>query len=225
MPGFPGMMNIVGFGTEIIYAFVIIICCLMIYFGTKELYKLSSHKGIRYFRLSFLFFALAFFFRSFVKITFLLIKNPRTMIFPLEIFQGITTVLFIYFSTMAIFYLIHSMLWKKLNKFPKAIYLFHALAIITAIITIIFYNNILVYALINTILLLSIIIIITFVNKNEKKNLLKVVYILLSVFLFFNIIDILIPEFFQTFQLFIYLVSVIIFLWILYKVLTKVGSN
>jgi hypothetical protein len=126
---------------------------------------------------------------------------------------------------MAIFYLIYSMLWKKLKKFPKAIYLFHALAIITAVITIIFYNNLLVYALINIILLLFIVVIIAFVNKSEKKNLLKVIYILLSVFLFFNIIDILIPEFFQVFQLIIYLVSVIIFLWILYRVLTKAGSN
>ena len=31
----------IGFGTEIMYSFVIIICSLMIYFGTKELYELS----------------------------------------------------------------------------------------------------------------------------------------------------------------------------------------
>src|SRR3989339_748726 len=51
-----------GFMLEILYSFVIIVCSLMIYFGTKELYELSSHKGIKYFRLSFLFFAIFYYF-------------------------------------------------------------------------------------------------------------------------------------------------------------------
>ena len=42
-----------GMTTEILYSFVIIFCSLMIYFGTKELYELSGHKGIKYFRYSF----------------------------------------------------------------------------------------------------------------------------------------------------------------------------
>jgi len=50
--GLGKLMN-AGISGEIIYSFVIIVCSLMIYFGTKELYKLTSHKGIKYFRLSF----------------------------------------------------------------------------------------------------------------------------------------------------------------------------
>ena len=63
-----GRLADLGIGSEIIYSFVIIVCSLMIYFATKELYELSKHKGIKYFRLSFLFFAIAYFFRSFIKI-------------------------------------------------------------------------------------------------------------------------------------------------------------
>ncbi len=224
MSRIPEMMGMMGFGAEIIYAFVIIICCLMIYLGTKELYKLSAHEGIKYFRISFLLFALAFFFRSFIKLAFLIVKDPRIFILPPDIFQSLTTILFIYFSTIAIFYLIYSMLWKKLRKFPRAIYLMHLLAFITALI-IILSKNILVYFFINIALLLFIIITITIIHRNEKKNLLKVIYVLLSIFLFLNIIDILIPKFLEVFQLLIYLASISIFLWILHKVLTKAGSN
>ena len=56
-------------GTELIYSFVIIICSLMVYFGTKELYELSSYKGIKYFRQAFLFFAISANFSSSISLT------------------------------------------------------------------------------------------------------------------------------------------------------------
>src|SRR3989339_145081 len=95
-----------GFMLEILYSFVIIVCSLMIYFGTKELYELSSHKGIKYFRLSFLFFAIAYFFRSFIKFivmyfnietifnfspkTFGILFGPATMF----VFMSLITIIF-----------------------------------------------------------------------------------------------------------------------------------
>ena len=57
-----------GMSSEIIYSFVIIFCSLLVYFGTKEIYELSSHKGIKYFREAFLFFAIAYFFRFLIKV-------------------------------------------------------------------------------------------------------------------------------------------------------------
>ena len=38
-----GLMQQASIGTELIYSFVIILCSLMVYFGTKELYDLTSH--------------------------------------------------------------------------------------------------------------------------------------------------------------------------------------
>lgn len=55
MKYFPSPLLDLRLGTEVIYSFVIIVCSLMIYFGTKELYELSSYKGIKYFRQAFLF--------------------------------------------------------------------------------------------------------------------------------------------------------------------------
>ena len=225
-------LTTIGFGTEIIYSFVIIITSLMIYFGTKELYELSSHKGIKYFRLAFLYFAIAYFFRSFIK--FILVYfNTRTIfdICPrtiMPIINHITLFIFIYFSSMAIFYLLYSIIWKKWNHNQNRLYLFHLLAMALSVI-ILFSKNPLTHLLINIFLLIFVILIIHFAHKQKEKkfrhNNLYTIYILLFIFWILNILDILIPNFFQTSQLFIYLASITVFLTILYRVLKKSGSN
>lgn len=220
------------FGTEIIYAFIIIVCSLMIYFGTKELYKLSSHKGIKYFRQAFLFFALAYFVRFFIK--FLLISFNVINIFDVHsrvFFLGIgqiTLFAFMYLSSMAIFYLLYSVLWKRLEEKSKRIYLFHILAIIIASLSILFRDP-LMHLSLNIILLIFVTLTFYASKKKSKrkkgKHNLQIVYTLLFVFWIINTIDIVVPRFFQTFQLFIYLASSAIFLIILYKVLRKTGST
>jgi hypothetical protein len=210
-----------GIGGEIIYSFVIIACSLMIYFGTKELYKLTSHKGIKYFRLSFLFFALAYFFRSFIKIILLYFEKSELITF-LPIFGSITIFIFLYFSSMAIFYLLYSVLWKKW-KSELTIYLFHLLALIIATTTLLSRNTS-TYFLINILLFvfISLTVYISYKqSKKKKKHNLYIIYLLLFVFWIFNVIDILVPNFLQIFQLFIYLVSIGIFLTIFYKVIRK----
>jgi len=221
-----GKMINPGLSTEIIYSLVIIVCSLMIYFGTKELYSLTKHKGIKYFRLSFLFFALAYFFRSFIKII-LLYFNKQEIRTILPTFGNITLLIFVYFSVMAIFYLMYSVMHKKWEK-QSTIYLFHIIAIIISIIMTLSGFPIQLYLILNLALLLFIgFIIYTSYHQSKKKKSINlyIIYILLSIFWILNILDILIPNFFQTFQLFIYIASIITFLTILYKVLKKTGSN
>src|SRR4030042_1399496 len=136
-PPIPYLSNL-GLGTEIIYSFVIIICSLMVYFGTRELYELSSYKGIKYFRQAFLFFAVAYFFRSFIKFVMDYFKISRILDFSPMIFGQFSLLLFMYFSSMAVFYLIYSLMWKKWNGSSKKIYLFHALAVIISLANIFF---------------------------------------------------------------------------------------
>jgi hypothetical protein len=217
--------------TEILYSFLIIVCSLMIYYGTKELYELSSHKGIKFFRQSFLFFAFAYFFRSFIKLILLYFNvngifsiSPR-LLNPL--ISQLTLIVFMYFSTMAIFYLLYSVIHKKLNS-ENMIYLFHIVAAILAIFSVVSRNPFS-YLGLNLLLLIFVIAVVYLSYKNSKRRIkghnLYVIYLLLLFFWIINIIDILIPTFFLNFQLIIYLASSGIFLLMLYKVLKKIGSN
>ena len=76
----PPIHNLIqGIGTELIYSFVIIVSSLMIYYSTKEMYELSSYKGIKYFRQAFLLFAIAYFFKSFIKILLVYFGTSRIL--------------------------------------------------------------------------------------------------------------------------------------------------
>jgi hypothetical protein len=217
--------------TEILYSFIIIICSLMIYFGTKELYELSSHKGIKYFRMAFLFFASAYFFRSFIKLILFYFNVKGIFLIPsnlLNPFMGqITLILFMYFSTMAIFYLLYSVIYKKWN-YENKIYLFHIFAIIVAMFSVVSRNPYS-YLGLNIFLLLFVFAAAYISYKTQKRKTkghnLYLIYLLLLFFWILNIMDILIPTFFQAYQLFIYLTSSGIFLLMLYKVLKKTGSS
>jgi hypothetical protein len=225
MPPFIEQLTI-GFGTEIIYSFVIIICSLMIYFGTKELYELSSYGGIKYFRKAFLFFGIAYFFRSFIKFLLSYFNIRRIIDFAPSIFGDLSLFLFMYFSSMAVFYLIYSLMWKRGGNSGK-IYLFHAISLVISGIVILLKSAV-VYLWVNIFILLFVIITFYISNKDQKKkkkNNLYAIYALLFIFWILNVIDILIPDFFQNIQLFIYTISLGIFLTILYKVLKRAGSD
>jgi len=226
---FFGSPELMGFGAEIIYSFIIILCSLMVYFGTKELYELSSYKGIKYFRQAFLFFALAYFFRSFIKFIMIYFQVDRIIDFSPKAFGPFTLFIFIYFSTIAVFYLIYSAIWKIWNKHPNTIYIFHFLAFVMSL-AILLAKSPFVYLIINAALFVFILFLIGYLmykteKSKMKKSNLYVVYLLLFVFWLLNVIDILIPKFLQTFQLLIYLVSTGIFLLILYRVIKKTGSK
>lgn len=223
-----GMQAASFFWTEMIYSLIIIICSLMIYFGTKELYELSSHKGIKYFRQAFLFFALAYFFRSTIKLflNYFGLKHafdimPKFFVGPLALF------VFMYFISMAIFYLVYSVLRKKLDPDSPRIFLFHFLALIMAIISIVFRSPF-THIVVNTLLLLFVAyaVYISYRDQKSKKGInLYIIYLLLMFFSILNILDLLIPTPLYFIQVIIYSASSFIFLLILYKVLKKTGGN
>jgi hypothetical protein len=214
-------------GMEILYSFVIIVCSLMIYYGTKELYELSSHKGIKYFRRAFLFFAIAYLFRSGIKFLVSYFEVNRFLDIPsraINPFIGrFTLFIFLYFSSMAIFYLLYSVMWKEWKN-PKKFYIFHLIALILSLASV-SYRNPIVY-LITHLLLLIVIIGVVFIayknSSNRKKSYdLYAIYVLLSVFWLLNLLDIFIPIFLETAKLLIYVISAGLFLMMVYKVLRK----
>lgn len=220
-------LSALGFGTELIYSFVIIACSLLIYFGVKELYELSSYKGIKYFRQAFLFFAIAYFFRSFIRFIVIIFNIKEIFEFPVQIVGFFTLFLFMYFSSMAIFYLIYSIMWKKWNGNNK-IWIFRGIAFLISLLTIISRSREVHLAL--SLMLLVFIALIVYMAyhrsiKKKKNYNLYFIYMLLSVFWVLNIIDILIPPMMEVFRLLIYITSLGIFLTVFYKVLKKTGSD
>jgi len=214
-------------GLQLIYSFVIIVCSLMIYYSTREMYKLSSYKGIKYFRQSFLFFAVAYFFRYFISF-FLVFFNIQNVIdiSPTFIFLG-SLFIFLYSSSMAVFYLLYSVMWKKWNHSMQKIYLFNIFAILIAFIGTLF-GGMGVTIILNLILLLFVSFIL-FIAYKDSKNKQKgkslfIIYLMLFIFWILNVIDVLIPKFLQIYQLVIYLASILLFMIILYRVLKKTGD-
>ena len=215
-----------GFGTELIYSFIIIVCSLMIYFGTKDLYKLSAHKGIKYFRKAFLFFAIAYFFRFFIKSVMIFFNLRGILEFSPRIFGGFTLFIFMYASVMAIFYLLYSVMWKKWNHDSKKIYFFHFLAIAISIISVVSRSiKILLSLHVFLFVLILLIVYIAYKNSKKREHSLYLIYILFFSFWTLNMISTSVPNFLPLFQLIIYLISTGLFLLILYKVLKKTGSG
>lgn len=194
----------------------------MIYFGTKELYELSNYKGIKYFRMAFLFFAFAYFFRYIIK--FLIIYFQLDRIFDLSphLIGFFAMIFFIYLSSMAIFYLLYSLLHKKLGN--KKIYIFHIIAVFLAFLSSLFRHP-LFHVLLDFSLLLMVLLIVYLAYKDSKNKSKDkfILYLLLSLFLILNTLDLSLPMFFERTRLFIYLASSWIFLILLYKVLRRTG--
>jgi hypothetical protein len=214
-------------GAELIYSFVIVISSLMVYYATKEMYELSSYKGIKYFRNAFLFFAVAYFFRYFIQF-FLFFFNIRNILeFSPRYIGWISLFIFLYASSMAVFYLLYSVMWKKWNHSISRILLFNLLALIIALVGSSFRDEGVLFIL--NIILLAFVSFILFTayqdNKNKHKGKgLFIIYLILFIFWVLNVIDILIPKFLQIYQLVIYLASILLFMIILYKVLKKTGD-
>jgi membrane protein YqaA with SNARE-associated domain len=198
------------------------ISCLIIYFKTNEIYKLTSHKGIKYFGMTFLAFASAYFLRFFSKILFLGLILLGTRPPPRE-FLPLTTLLLLYSGFMATFYLLYALSSKRLGKIlPETTDILHVMAIILSSI-ILFLNIPIIFIGIILALLFYLLFVgySDYINSNKKKGLPQfyVVYFLLILFSMFNIIDILIPDVFGIIQILIYIFSISLFLFILYKFL------
>ena len=110
------------------YTFVIALVCAIIVIKTDKLFGLSFHQGIRYLRNAFLFYGVGFITRSLLEFS----KLPYRVI----------NILFEFFLITAGFFLLYSLLWKKIETSPKnytsslfnpVIFLFYSMALIIAL--------------------------------------------------------------------------------------------
>jgi uncharacterized membrane protein YhaH (DUF805 family) len=216
-------MLVQGFGIDLIYTTVVVLSCLVIYFKTKLIYDLSGHKGIQYFRNAFLFFAIAFLSRFLIKVFAVTFRLTHDLGITKEL-SILFLFIFIYASSLAVFYLAYSVAYKKLKDTKYNVPLLHIISLFIALITLIFQSATL-FILSQTILFIfaAIASYTTHKKSKNKTHLGKwyTIYILLLIFWILNLIDIAIPNFFRTTQLFIFTASAAIFILILVKVLEK----
>ena len=122
------------FWVELFFSMIIIVSCMVIYFRTRELYSLSFYKGIKYFSNAFLFFAIAFFARFFLRFIAFFGGPSRADHF---IF-GFGFFIFLYAGLMAGFFLLYSSAWKEFKNPEQLNWMFHPLAAAVAAAVIIF---------------------------------------------------------------------------------------
>lgn len=203
---------------ELIYSLIVIISCSIIHFRTKELYELSSYKGIKYFRNAFLFFGLAFFARFFLRLI-AIIDGPSRGDF---IFFGTGFLIFLYAGLMAGFYLIYSSIWKQFKNPEQFRWIFHPVALTIAAIVIIFLLGP------STLIVLGFIFFIAAIlayskKKEPKKNggikQLHIIYILLFISWIASAAAHLFIRISTGTSLLLYGVSSLLFLVILYRVI------
>ncbi|MDD5331426.1 MAG: hypothetical protein PHE43_01205 [Candidatus Nanoarchaeia archaeon] len=214
------------FQVEIIYSFILILSSLMIYAKTKEMYNLTADKGIKYFRESFLFFAIAFFSRFVIMFLFTLFGISKIFDFSSRIISLASSILFIYTSTIAIFYLFYSMTWKKWDENSKKVIYIHLITAIIVLLVILTRNGFVLFAsqLILSLITLGIVFNRYLNSKNKKAmrgNL--IIYTLLFIFWTFNTIQLFVPAFLGTFKILVYLISIGAFLAIFYEVIKRTG--
>jgi hypothetical protein len=133
-----------------------------------------------------------------------------------------------YFSCIAVFYLVYGLMWKKLNEKSGILLISHFLSLLISLV-IITTREVEVFLGVSLFILAIAIFGIVIAHRKSKikksKNNIYVIYILLFAFWILNIIEILIPSFLQFYQILVYLASLGVFLTILYKVLKKSGTN
>ncbi|MFH0875639.1 MAG: hypothetical protein V1859_06890 [archaeon] len=225
MPPMPHFFYRPNFWIELVYSLVLIITCTVIYLKTKEMYKLTSYRGINYFSKAFLFFALAYFFRFFFGFFFKLFFILNEFRPSMAGFR-VGSIFFVFASTMAALYVLYSVIWKKASEKDFTLFLYAIAAIVTLSVDI-FLNPIFhIIGIIGLFLAAIIINIIDARKVNERKqkkkqgsHSLSFAYVLILLFWLLNVVSLELPWFFLELKLIVYAISAGLFMIIAYRVI------
>ncbi|MBT7903606.1 hypothetical protein HN587_07115 [Candidatus Woesearchaeota archaeon] len=177
------LFNPLHFGIDLVYTLIIVFLCLLVYFKTKEMYVLTKHRGIEYFRNSFLLFGAAYLTRFIFHGIQLSIITLDLFIRP-RFFGPIVLTLTAFFSTLAIFYLVYSTNWKKF-KYNSFLIVAYSVSVLVAVISL-FTHAPMIIALVQLPLLLFVIV--ANISDTKKKNYsAKAIYVLISLFWLINL--------------------------------------
>ena len=215
---------------KIFYALVIGFICVIIVLRTNRLFQLSFHQGIRYFRNAFFFYGIAFIVRYFLG-------SPLIYNFTGDNYFGLVNFAFEFFLIMAGFFLLYSLIWKKIEKpteehysslFNLKIFVFYIMAFIIAILDYLWGTRS--FMFLSQVILFFFAVIISYNNyrKNGKRHGFLKFYFIAMILSFFawlsNALAAMYLKWNQIILIEVYILNVIIFLLFLYGVIKITGK-
>jgi hypothetical protein len=213
----PHFFNPVMFISELVFTILAVIFCLLIFIKTKESYELTKHKGIKYFRLAFLFFGLSYILRFLLSLV-MLSRFAFEIAIPRELFMLFSIVLLGYFSTMGILYLIFGAIWKHFNQ-ARMLVFGHTIALLLSLVCFVTRSPMALLLLQCVLLVIAVILRFVITKKESKLSQTKVLYILISLFWLINLLVIDSRRHLPLpLEVFFYVVSLVVFVMIYLKV-------
>ena len=206
---------------ELIYTLLVVLVCGIIYFKTREAYKLTEYKGLKYFRNFFLFLGLAYLAKFFVSYSMIFGRDFRHFL----MFSGyaqLFLLIMVYASSVALVYLFYSLFWKKIKLKINEEILIHIFALVITLATLSFPK---VFVLIQFIIFA--LLVIAGVLEFRKKKSSKMYLIYFSIFglwIITNLAGLLSLTQFQG-VLFIYGVTITLFFVLLFRALGDLDKN
>lgn len=214
-----------NFGIEVVYSLLILILCLVVFYKTKDLYDLTEHKGIKYFRLAFLFFGISYLLRIALSLVIVYSDLVTGFGFQRQMNELYVLIPFAYFSFLAIISLTYSLVWNriKLGKLNEAVFM-NILSVIL-LLSVLFGHLAFFQVQLIIVILCFVIIIILSEKKHKKKHhfsKLKISYILLLVFWVLNMWIFSLIIFIQA-KLTLYIISLLLFIYLTIHIIIKTG--
>jgi hypothetical protein len=171
---------------EIGYTLIIVFLCFSIYYKTRDLYDLTKYEGIKYFRITFLFFGLAFLFR-FISVLAMLMDLTFDIDLSMYLFRILPLVFNGYFSTMAILSLTYSLVWKDL-QIKHMLIISNALAILISAIAFFSRSPVILIESQAVLLILTLIMALNVYRRSRKISQLFIMYVLFFLFWLVNLL-------------------------------------
>jgi hypothetical protein len=212
--------------TELLYFFIVFGLCILIYIKVNKAYNLTKHKGIYFFKNTFMYFALAYFLRLLFLSMILLSDLPRREF--MIVGKTIVLPLFSFFSTLAILSLAVTVFIRKLKNVKHLnLYLF-LISFLSLIITLITMSH-RELLLIQTITFFCAVILVfykSFRSKNKKvfsHN--NVNYLLIFIFWILSTLAFNNRLLSHEFKIPLYIFSTCVFIWIYLRVNSRLSTN
>ncbi len=230
-PGIGMMKSMFGVPTEflaaeLIYFIFVVSICFLIYLKTRDMYKLTKHEGIYFFRKTFLYFGLAYFFRFFYLIPNLFFDLPRHTFFRGS--PHLNMMIMAFFSTLAILSLAMTFIIRnvKLDARKMNIYL-HIISLFVVFLVLFTASYDLIFVVQSLIMLF--ISVYAFISKEphegKKISYNKLMYVSIFILWVINVFAFnrfLLPI---TYRFALYIVSIIVFLSIFLRLRRRLNPH